>query len=156
MQSLSRVNVTGLYRKYLSLQNNKKNVEMSLKTGFAQIFSCCPKNFGCPKFGGVAASLAPPVRTPMKKRQFQTAFEDTPAILTGIEQKYSSSCLIFSILPNFFETKTNFPQNYNVFSGVQAKYHRWQQRSQNGNHTLKIAIGDEGLLYRWLCLTLPL
>ena len=79
MQSLSRVNVTGLYRKYLSLQNNKKNVEMSLKTGFAQIFSCCPK------FGGAAASLAPPVRTPMKKRQFQTAFEDTPAILTGIE-----------------------------------------------------------------------
>ena len=63
MQSLSRVNVTGLYRKYLSLQNNKKNVEMSLKTGFAQIFSCCPKNFSCPKFGGAAASLAPrPVR----------------------------------------------------------------------------------------------
>ena len=85
MQSLSRVNVTGLYRKYLSLQNNKKNVEMSLKTGSAQIFSCCPKNFSCPKFGGAAASLAPPARTPMKKRQFQTAFEDTPAILTGIE-----------------------------------------------------------------------
>ena len=56
MQSLSRVNVTGLYRKYLSLQNNKKKGEMSLKTGFAQIFSCCPK------FGGAAASLAPPPR----------------------------------------------------------------------------------------------
>ena len=32
---------------------------MSLKTGFAQIFSCCPK------FGGAAAPLAPPARTPM-------------------------------------------------------------------------------------------
>ena len=32
----------------------------SLKTGFAQIFSCCPKNLRCPKFGGAAAPLAPP------------------------------------------------------------------------------------------------
>ena len=38
---------------------------MSLKTGFAQIFSCCPKNLSCPKFGGAAAPLAPPARTPM-------------------------------------------------------------------------------------------
>ena len=37
----------------------------SLKTGFAQIFSCCPKNLSCPKFGGAAAPLAPPARTPM-------------------------------------------------------------------------------------------
>ena len=37
----------------------------SLKTGFAQIFSCYPKNLGCPKFGGAAAPLAPPARTPM-------------------------------------------------------------------------------------------
>ena len=37
----------------------------SLKTGFAQIFSCCPKNLSCPKFGGTAAPLAPPARTPM-------------------------------------------------------------------------------------------
>ena len=40
-------------------------METSLKTGFAQIFSCCPKNLSCPKFGGAAAPLAPPVRTPM-------------------------------------------------------------------------------------------
>ena len=37
----------------------------SLKAGFAQIFSCCPKNLSCPKFGGAAAPLAPPARTPM-------------------------------------------------------------------------------------------
>ena len=41
-------------------------METSLKTGFAQIFSRCPKNLSCPKFGGAAAPLAPPARTPMK------------------------------------------------------------------------------------------
>ena len=34
-------------------------METSLKIGFAQIFSCCPN------FGGAAAPLAPPARTPM-------------------------------------------------------------------------------------------
>ena len=42
-------------------------METSLKPGFAQIFSCCPKNLSCPKFGGAAAPLAPPARTPMVK-----------------------------------------------------------------------------------------
>ena len=38
-------------------------METSLKAGFAQIFSCCPKILSCPKFGGAAAPLAPrPVR----------------------------------------------------------------------------------------------
>ena len=41
-------------------------METSLKPGFAQIFSCCPKNLSCPKFGGAADPLAPPARTPMK------------------------------------------------------------------------------------------
>ena len=40
-------------------------METSLKTGFAQIFSRCPKNLSCPKFGGAAAPLASPARTPM-------------------------------------------------------------------------------------------
>ena len=35
-------------------------METSLKGGFAQIFSCCPKNLSCPKFGGAAVPLAPP------------------------------------------------------------------------------------------------
>ena len=39
----------------------------SLRTGFAQIFSRCPKNLSCPKFGGAAGPLAPPARTPMSK-----------------------------------------------------------------------------------------
>ena len=40
-------------------------METSLKPDFAQIFPCCPKNLSCPKFGGAAAPLAPPARTPM-------------------------------------------------------------------------------------------
>ena len=35
-------------------------METSLKPGFAQIFSCCPKNLSCPNFGGAAAPLTPP------------------------------------------------------------------------------------------------
>ena len=35
-------------------------MQTSLKTGFAQIFSCYPKTLSCPKFEGAAAPLAPP------------------------------------------------------------------------------------------------
>ena len=40
-------------------------METSLKSSFAQKFSCCPKNLSCPNFGGAAAPLAPPARTAM-------------------------------------------------------------------------------------------
>ena len=46
-------------------------METSLKTGFAQIFSCCSKNLSRPKFGGAAAPLAPPARTPMANSAFR-------------------------------------------------------------------------------------
>ena len=42
------------------------------------------------------------------------AFDAVAAILTGIECNYMTLCLDFSILPNFYEVKTKFPQNYNV------------------------------------------
>ena len=51
-------------------------METSLKTGFAQSFSRCPKNLSCPKFGGAAAPLAPPARTPMVPPR-----ETSPAIV---------------------------------------------------------------------------
>ena len=47
-------------------------MKTSLKAGFAQIFSCCLKNLSCPKFGGAAAPLAPPARTPMFPREENT------------------------------------------------------------------------------------
>ena len=50
-------------------------MEMSLKTGFAPIFSCCPKNLSCPKFegvgGGAAAPLVTPARTPMEPHDYR-------------------------------------------------------------------------------------
>ena len=53
-------------------------MKTSLKAGFAQIFSCCPKNLSCPKFGGAAAPLAPPARTPMDNRNVkELSFEWT-------------------------------------------------------------------------------
>ena len=58
-------------------------METSLKTGFAQIFSRCPKNLSCPKFGGAAAPLAPPARTPMAmKTRNQKLVRFDPSIVT--------------------------------------------------------------------------
>ena len=72
---VSLENVTGLLRWLQDFFQTKienicllkliKNTETSLKNSFAQIFSCCPKNLSCPKFGGAAAPLASPARTPM-------------------------------------------------------------------------------------------
>ena len=42
-------------------------METSLKIGFAQFFSCCPKKLSCPKFGGGGGGGgggAPPPRSP--------------------------------------------------------------------------------------------
>ena len=83
-QPLSRVNVTELLRRLLVKIENIylfkiiiiKNMETSLKTGFAQIFSCCPKNLSCPNFGGAAAPLAPPARTPMPLSSITVIFKD--------------------------------------------------------------------------------
>ena len=55
-------------------------METSVKTGFAQIFSCCPKNRSCPNFGGAAAPLAPPARTPMANMN-KTAFRGVAFIV---------------------------------------------------------------------------
>ena len=105
MQSLSRVNVTGLYRKYLSLQNNKKNVEMSLKTGFAQIFSCCPKNFSCPKFGGAAASLAPPGPYAYEKATVSNGLRRHPRHLDGHRIEVLVVMFNFQYLAEFFRNQ---------------------------------------------------
>ena len=77
------MNVTELLRRLLVKIENIylfkiiiiiKNMVTSLKTGFAQIFFCCPKKPELPKLWGAAAHLAPPARTPMalllKRREF--------------------------------------------------------------------------------------
>ena len=42
-------------------------METSLKTGFAQIFSRCPKNLSAQNLGGLQPPLPPAARTPMRK-----------------------------------------------------------------------------------------
>ena len=58
-------------------------METSLKTGFAQIFSRCPKNLSCPKFGGAAALLAPPARTPMNPKFESTTLQSHTQLLSA-------------------------------------------------------------------------
>ena len=89
-------------------------METSLKTGFAQIYSCCPKTLSCPKFGGAAAPLAPPARTPMKKgtRYNNFSYELTVFGFFGSLQAKGQGCIqgipntmylrqFYSILPFF-------------------------------------------------------
>ena len=61
-------------------------METSLKTGFAQIFSCCPKNLSCPNFGGAAAPLAPPARTPMSVLQRRNELIFNTVFLAPLEK----------------------------------------------------------------------
>ena len=43
-------------------------METSLKTGFAQILSCCPKNVSCPKFrGGLGGGLSRQFSVPISR-----------------------------------------------------------------------------------------
>ena len=58
-------------------------METSLKTGFAQIFSRCPKNLSCPKFGGAAAPLTPPARTPMLDDPWRLKYANFSLCYTG-------------------------------------------------------------------------
>ena len=72
---------------------------MSLKTGFAQIFSCCPKNLSCPNFGGAAAPLAPPARTPMV---FRAIRELLPCQSYCIESSALTTCYSCQKKEKFF------------------------------------------------------
>ena len=66
-------------------------METSLKTDFAQIFSRCPKNLSCPKFGGgAAAPLAPPARTP-KEQGLDTALKGLWHASAHVRQLYFCS-----------------------------------------------------------------
>ena len=83
-------------------------METSLKTGFAQIFSCCPKNLSCPKFGGAAAPLAPPARTPMPN--IAEFFFSLARLIEGLERhlssaSYDSSEFLFRRLDEYKRTR---------------------------------------------------
>ena len=89
------MNVTGLlHRLQVKIENIDlfkiliKNMKTSLKAGFAQIFSCCPKNLSCPKFGGAAAPLAPPPTPgPYAYVRISQAFIILLVLVVGIVRK---------------------------------------------------------------------
>ena len=85
-------------------------METSLKTGFAQIFSCCPKNLSCPKFGGAAAPLAPPARTPMFVPSQRVGFLSRFGLETGIHFAYFEleSGMVFEGSNGSLETYLSF------------------------------------------------
>ena len=74
-------------------------METSLKTGFAQIFSSCPKNLSCP-------NSPPPARTPM-------------SLLRGLFPYLAHCCreiLIFTtFLVGYFFTKTVISNKKTLF-----------------------------------------
>ena len=74
-------------------------METSLKTGFAQIFSCCPTNLSCPNFGGGCSRPRPPpppARTPMFINQ------ETPLMMKNMPDTFSIDDARLQISP--FET----------------------------------------------------
>ena len=91
-------------------------METSLKTGFAQIFSCCPKNLSCPKFGGAAAPLAPPARTPMVTElyfssQVRTQFKLLTVSCLKYGQHFHSTSVVRNIVALQVE-KRSWPYYY--------------------------------------------
>ena len=68
-------------------------METSLKTGFAQIFSCCPKNLSRPKFGG--GGLQPP-SPPRPVRLWLLMFNDLLDILEGVFPTKNDFAKIFN------------------------------------------------------------
>ena len=61
-------------------------METSLKTGFAQIFSCCPKNWVAQNLGGAAAPLAPPGPYPYVGYSVSTAFCSLANMLQSVKE----------------------------------------------------------------------
>ena len=94
-------------------------METSLKTGFAQIFSRCPKNLSCPKFGGAAAPLAPPARTPMSTISLLASLCDPGVCLSNVSITLigPKSCFMFAVFA--FKIKVSIilkmiPWNYQI------------------------------------------
>ena len=82
---------------------------MSLKPGFAQIFSCYPKNLSCPKFegGGGCSPLRPPARTPMfpnaRKNKTTRPQAEWFQMFSRVWNPDETLALVFEIM---FETRT--------------------------------------------------
>ena len=86
-----------------------KRHETYLKAGYAQIFSCCPKNLSCPKFGLQPPSPPRPVRLWLWTPDSTHPTRSERSVLLPLEQfillhsnLLSSFWLLFSYSLNFF------------------------------------------------------
>ena len=72
-------------------------METPLKTGFAQIFSCCPKNLSRPKFGGGCSPARPP--GPYTYARYRIRCDSKRGSLKALESKMSIcfAVLLFNI-----------------------------------------------------------
>ena len=78
-------------------------MQTSLKTDFAQIFSCCPKKLSCPKFGGAAAPLAPLARTPMFVYTFFVSVTQSGLVrISKMMHRWKDLSLLKLLLTNLF------------------------------------------------------
>ena len=66
-------------------------METPLTTGFAQIFSCCPDNLSCPKFGGAA-------RLCLRLRCLRSAYD---LVKTRLSESEAGSGRINQSFPRF-------------------------------------------------------
>ena len=92
-------------------------MQTSLKTGFAQIFSCRPKNLSCPKFGGAPAPIARPARTPMFPLNGKTSH---PPPSTSPQKIKHGHCHYLQFIPQYIlkrkSERLQFKNNTRIFS----------------------------------------
>ena len=62
-------------------------MELSLKIGFAQIFSCCPKNLSCPKFWGGGGCSPPRPARPVRPRSIKKEKKESRVCVNRLEEK---------------------------------------------------------------------
>ena len=77
-------------------------MQTSLKTGFAQIFSCCPKNLSCLKFGGAPAPLARLARTPMFLSLNGKTSHPPPSTRPPPKKENMATAITCNLYPNTF------------------------------------------------------
>ena len=105
MQSLSRVNVTGLYRKYLSLQNNKKKRGNVFKNWLCPNFLLLPKKFQLPKIWGGCSLPRPPGPYAYEKATVSNGLRRHPRHLDGHRIEVLVVMFNFQYLAEFFRNQ---------------------------------------------------
>ena len=73
-------------------------MKTSLKTGFVQIFSCCPKKSELPKIWGGCSPPRPPARRPMQLRYHLFFFSSNLEVLHGFFRLFLCSVSVSTVV----------------------------------------------------------